>query len=259
MATPKVLILRAPGANCDREAAYAFELAGGKATLLHVNRLLERPAVLAEYQILCIPGGFSYGDDISAGRILANQLRHHLFEAMQQFKAQGKLIIGICNGFQILIKSGLPLPDKADEPIATLAANKSGKFEDRWITLATLGSKCVWLQGIERMYLPVAHGEGQFIARDDATLDALQSAGQLCLLYATDDDATDNVPYPLNPNGAQRNIAGVCDATGRVFGLMPHPERHIDFTHHPRWTRREQQPEHGDGLKVFQNAVRYFR
>jgi phosphoribosylformylglycinamidine synthase len=256
---PKVLILRSPGANCDRDAAFAFEQAGGKATLLHVNQLLERPAQIADYQILCIPGGFSYGDDISAGRILANQIRHHLFDVLQEFKAAGKLIIGICNGFQILIKSGLLLPDKADEPIATLAGNQSGKFEDRWVNLVVRSEKCVWLQGIERMYLPVAHGEGQFIARDEATLHALAVGGQLCLRYATDEGATEVVPYPQNPNGAQRNVAGVCDATGRVFGLMPHPERHIDFTHHPRWTRREQQPEHGDGLMVFQNAIAYFR
>lgn len=255
----KALILRSPGANCDRDAAFAFEQAGAKSTLLHVNQLLERPALLSDYQILCIPGGFSYGDDISAGRILANQIRHHLIETLQEFKAAGKLLIGICNGFQILIKSGVLLPDRADEPIATLTANKSGKFEDRWINLAVEGNQCVWLQGIEQMYLPVAHGEGNFMARDEATLDALQSAGQLCLRYSTEAVATQAVPYPLNPNGAQRNIAGVCDATGRVLGLMPHPERHIDFTHHPRWTRREQQPEQGDGLKVFQNAVGYFR
>jgi phosphoribosylformylglycinamidine synthase len=235
--------------------------------LLHVNQLLERPALLGEYQILCVPGGFSYGDDISAGRILANQIRHHLFEALQEFKAAGKLIIGICNGFQILIKSGILLPDKADEPIATLAGNQSGKFEDRWINLAVRSDKCVWLQGIEQMYLPVAHGEGQFIARDAATLDGLEVAGQLCLRYTAGEEGSgdrgqesgSDVPYPFNPNGAQRNVAGVCDATGRVFGLMPHPERHIDFTHHPRWTRREQQPEQGDGLKVFQNAIAYFR
>lgn len=255
----KALILRSPGANCDQDAAFALEQAGGKSALLHVNELLQRPALLKDYQILCIPGGFCYGDDISAGRILANQIRHHLFDALQEFKAAGKLIIGICNGFQSLIKSGVLLPDRADEPIATLAGNKSGKFEDRWINLKVSGNQCVWLQGIEQMYLPVAHGEGQFIVRDEATLNQLQAAGQVCLHYATDEGDTSDVPYPLNPNGSQRNIAGVCDTTGRVLGLMPHPERHIDFTHHPRWTRRETQPEQGDGLAVFQNAVRYFR
>jgi phosphoribosylformylglycinamidine synthase subunit PurQ / glutaminase len=258
MATPRALVLRAPGTNCDRETAFAFEKAGARAAALHVNQLLERPALVRDYQILCLPGGFSYGDDISAGRILANQIRHHLVDTLAEFKAAGKLILGVCNGFQILIKSGLLLPDRADEPIATLAANQSGKFEDRWVHLVTLGDKCVFLRGIERMYLPVAHGEGQFIARDEATLNALEGAGQLCLRYAADDGDAVNVPYPLNPAGAQRNVAGVCDDTGRVLGLMPHPERHIDPTHHPRWTRRDTQPEQGDGLKMFQNAVEFF-
>jgi phosphoribosylformylglycinamidine synthase len=258
MATPRVLILRSPGTNCDRESAFAFERAGAKTASLHVNQLLEQPKLANDYQILCMSGGFSYGDDISAGRIFANQIRHHLFDTLQQFKADGKLILGVCNGFQILIKSGLLLPDKADEPTATLAANQSAKFEDRWVNLAVTGDKCVFLKGIKQMYLPVAHGEGQFITRDEATLNALDAAGQLCLRYANDDGSTDTVPYPLNPNGAEKNVAGVCDETGRVFGLMPHPERHIDPTHHPRWTRRERQPEKGDGLKLFQNAVAYF-
>ncbi len=255
----KVLILRAPGTNCDLESAYAFEKAGAKTAALHVNQLLENPRLANDFQILCLPGGFSYGDDISAGRILANQIRHHLFETLQEFKAAGKLVLGICNGFQILIKSGLLLPDKAHEPIATLAGNESGKFEDRWVNLVAQGEKCVFLRGIQQMYLPVAHGEGQFIARDKATLDRLDAVGQLCLRYATETGETDTVPYPQNPNGAQYNVAGVCDESGRVFGLMPHPERHIDATHHPRWTRRDSQPAQGEGLQIFQNAVAWFK
>jgi phosphoribosylformylglycinamidine synthase len=258
MPSPKVLILRSPGTNCDRESAFAFEQAGATTHSVHVNQVLERPALLAEYQILCLAGGFSYGDDISAGRILANQIRHHLFDALQEFKSAGKLILGVCNGFQILIKSGLLLPDRAAEPAATLAQNQSGKFEDRWVHLAATGEKCVFLRGIDQLYLPVAHGEGQFIARDAATLAGLESAGQLCLKYATPAGDTSEVPYPLNPNGAQANVAGVCDETGRVFGLMPHPERHVDPTQHPQWTRREQQPEAGEGLAIFRNAVGYF-
>jgi phosphoribosylformylglycinamidine synthase len=259
MATPSVLILRAPGTNCDGESAFAFEQAGAKTAALHVNQLLEQPARAQEFQILCLPGGFSYGDDISAGRILGNQIRHHLFETLQQFKADGKLILGICNGFQILVKSGILLPDRADEPVATLSNNESAKFEDRWVNLAVVGQQCVFLQGIEQMYLPVAHGEGNFITRDAATLATLQQNQQLCLRYCTPAGDHAKVPYPQNPNGAQLNVAGVCDASGRVLGLMPHPERHIDATHHPRWTRRETQPSHGDGFKLFQNAVAYFR
>jgi phosphoribosylformylglycinamidine synthase subunit PurQ / glutaminase len=275
MPTPRIIVLRAPGTNCDQEAAFAFESAGGKAEIFHLNRALEDPKILADTQILCIPGGFSYGDDMSAGRVFGNQIRHHLAEAMQDFKAAGKLILGICNGFQILIKSGVLLPDRADEPIATLTGNDSSKFECRWIHLAVEGGKCVFLQGIERLYVPIAHAEGKFVARDERTLDALERNGQLCLRYIQDSGVrsqesgiseTSNLksqifpsallPYPTNPNGAQRNVAGVCDETGRVLGLMPHPERHIDPTQHPRWTR--EQHERGDGLAVFENAVRYF-
>lgn len=255
MAQPGVLILRAPGTNCDQESAFAFERAGAYTEFAHINRLLENPQLVHQFQILCFPGGFSYGDDIAAGRILANQMRHHLFEPLQEFKAAGKLVLGICNGFQILIKSGLLLPDRADAPAATLTLNHSGKFECRWVHLRTASSKCVFLNGIEKMYLPVAHAEGQFIARDEATLNELDQSGRLALRYTNEANDAD-VAYPLCPNGAQRCTAGVCDETGRVFGLMPHPERHIDPTQHPRWTR--ERPQVGDGFAIFQNAVRYF-
>jgi len=262
---PRVLILRAPGTNCDQETAFAFETAGGKPDVLHLNRLLENPKLAANYQILAIPGGFSYGDDISAGRIFGNQIRHHLRDCFEEFKAAGKLIIGICNGVQILVKSGVLLPDRADEPIATLTLNDSGKFEDRWINLRVVGDKCVFLRGIEQMYLPIAHAEGKFVARDEQTLKKLDAAGQLVLRYSPPPELQNSefsiqnsaLPYPLNPNGAQFNVAGLCDETGRVFGLMPHPERHIDPTHHPRWTREPR--DRGDGLAVFENAVRYFQ
>jgi phosphoribosylformylglycinamidine synthase len=259
---PRVLILRAPGTNCDRETAFAFETAGARAESVHLNRLLENPRLAGEYQILCIPGGFSYGDDICAGRIFGNQMRHHLRDTLQAFKDAGKLILGICNGFQILIKSGVLLPDRADEPIATLTLNDSGKFEDRWVQLRVASSKCVFLAGIERMYLPVAHAEGKFVARDEATLAKLDAAGQLVLRYAfspepqTLNPEPTSVPYPACPNGAQLAVAGLSDESGRVFGLMPHPERHIDPMQHPRWTRERR--ERGDGLAVFENAVRFF-
>ncbi len=263
--SPRVLILRAPGTNCDQETAFAFEMAGGKPEAVHLNRLLENPQLAANYQILAIPGGFSYGDDISAGRIFGNQIRHHLRDCFEEFKAAGKLIMGICNGVQILVKSGVLLPDRADEPIATLTLNDSGKFEDRWVDLRVVGDKCVFLRGIEQMYLPIAHAEGKFVARDQATLQRLDAAGQLVLRYTIDKRSevggqkteSEVVPYPANPNGAQLNVAGLCDETGRVFGLMPHPERHVDPTHHPRWTREPR--ERGDGLAVFENAVQFFR
>lgn len=269
--TARALILRAPGTNCDVESAFAFERAGAHAERLHINRLLEQPALLKEFQILCLPGGFSYGDDLGAGRILGNQIRHHLFDWLHEFKAAGKLVLGICNGFQILTKSGILLESTADRaptsttdealsPPATLTGNASGKFEDRWVRLRVSGSKCVFFRDIETMYLPVAHAEGRFVARDENVLAALEANGQLALKYAPlqgNGEAHGPAPYPDNPNGAMADVAGVCDATGRVCGLMPHPERHIDPTHHPRWTRGPLAAE-GDGLRIFRNAVQYF-
>jgi phosphoribosylformylglycinamidine synthase subunit PurQ / glutaminase len=257
MPQPRVLILRAPGTNCDEETAFAFERAGGASERWHVNRLLERPDALKDFQVLCLPGGFSYGDDLGAGRILGQRLRQHLAGAMQDFKASGKLILGICNGFQILIKSGLLLADDPQTgPPATLTWNESGQYTDRWVELISAGSECVFFQGIERMYLPIAHAEGNFVPRDRTTLEKLQANRQVALRYAVAGAAAGGV-FPANPNGAVDDIAAVCDPTGRVCGLMPHPERYIDRTQHPRWTR-ESLPEIGDGLRVFENAVRYF-
>jgi phosphoribosylformylglycinamidine synthase len=254
------LILRAPGTNCDQETAYAFEQAGAKTELVHINRLLETPQLPKDFQVLCLPGGFSYGDDIAAGRILANQIRHHLHEVLVEFKDEGKLMLGICNGFQILIKAGVLLPDNAmGSADASLTWNDNGRFEDRWVHLAVDGKKCVFLQGIDHMYLPIAHAEGKFVVQHDQTLQKLADQGQLVLRYCQPDGsgANEALAFPMNPNGSVANVAGMCDESGRVLGLMPHPERHIDRTHHPRWTRGEGK-DPGDGLAVFENAVSYF-
>jgi len=260
MPQPNVLILRAPGTNCDRETAFAFQQAGAKTELLHINRLLENPGLFGKFQILCIPGGFSYGDDVAAGRILGNQIQHHLAEQMARFKEDGKLILGICNGFQVLIRSGVLLDGESESgPPATLTYNDSGKFEDRWVRLAVAGTKSVFLKDVEAMYLPVAHAEGKFVTRDAEMLAELESNGQLVLRYLplSGTAGSSSVPYPDNPNGSEADVSGICDTSGRVLGLMPHPERHIDPTQHPRWTRGEA-AESGDGLKMFVNAVEYF-
>ena len=270
---PRVLVLRSPGTNCDVETAFAFERAGALAERIHINRLLENPHKFSEFQILVVPGGFSYGDDLAAGRILGNQIRHHLAEQLVEFKAAGKLILGICNGFQVLIKSpGILLGDNSGgedprrddfgreytlSPAATLTWNESGKFEDRWVHLRVAGQKCVFTRGIESLYLPVAHAEGKFVPASDEVLRHWERNGQLALRYQTAAGETEQVPYPANPNGATAHVAGLCDTTGRVFGLMPHPERHIDPTQHPRWTRSPL-PAEGDGLAIFKNAVGYF-
>ena len=241
------------------ETAFAFERAGAKSERWHINRLLENAGLVGDFQILCIPGGFSYGDDVAAGRILANQIQHHLAERLAEFKAADRLILGICNGFQVLIKSGVLLAnDPAQGPPATLTWNDSGKFEDRWVRLGVSGEKCVLLRGIESMELPVAHAEGKFVTRDRAVLDGLADGEQLVLKYLPlSGEVIERVAYPDNPNGSVADTAGICDSTGRVLGLMPHPERHIDPTQHPRWTRGEAR-DPGDGFRVFRNAVKYF-
>lgn len=270
MVRPRVLILRSPGANCDEETAHAFALAGGVPERWHINRILETPARLIDYQVICIPGGFSYGDDIGAGRILGNQLQHHLAEALETFRAAGKLILGICNGFQVLLKTNLLVPADKNGLAATLAPNDSGRFEARWVRLDAVPGNSVFLQGIREMELPVAHGEGKFAVRDANAFATMQKEGRFVLRYKSATDLPQNstirnpqsaitpsVSYPDNPNGAAGDVAGICDATGHVLGLMPHPERFVDPTQHPRWTRLPAR-EVGDGLRVFQNAVGYF-
>jgi phosphoribosylformylglycinamidine synthase len=256
MARPRVLILRAPGANCDAETQFAFELAGGQAERVHVNRLREQPRLLQSFQILAVPGGFTYGDDVAAGKILATQLTHHLADALRKFRDTEKLILGICNGFQALLKAGLILPPDEDGPLATLAHNASGKFEDRWIHLQANPGGCPFLKGYTRLHLPVAHGEGNFLCREPWILKGLEQAGQVVLRFV--DERGQPGPYPVNPSGAQGDVAGLCDVTGRVLGLMPHPERHVLPVQHPRWTREGLAPE-GDGLRLFRNAVEFFQ
>jgi phosphoribosylformylglycinamidine synthase len=256
MATPHVLILRAPGTNCDVEAQFAFERAGAVADRVHVNRLRESPALLDRYQVLVVPGGFSYGDDVAAGKILANQLAYFLADALRRFRDHEKLILGICNGFQALLKAGLILPADEDGPLATLTDNAGGRFEDRWVHLRAAPGRCPFLTGYEAMEVPVAHGEGNFRSREPWILKGLDQAGQIVLRYA--DARGQHASYPVNPNGSQDDVAGLCDATGRVLGLMPHPERHVLPTQHPRWTREGLKTE-GDGALLFRNAVAYFK
>lgn len=257
MAKPKALIVRAPGTNCDVETKHAFELAGAEAEVFHINRLLENPEAGKQFQILCIPGGFSYGDDIAAGRIFANQFRLFLNELIHDFKTNQKLILGICNGFQVLIKSGALFESESVD--ATLTWNESGKYDDRWVNLGVANDNCLFLEGIDHMYLPVAHAEGKFVPQNETTFETLSANHQLPLCYTQDKHAVthDAIGFPHNPNGSVGNVAGMCDASGRLFGLMPHPERFLDRTQHPHWTRLPDL-EVGDGLAIFQNAVKAF-
>jgi phosphoribosylformylglycinamidine synthase I len=253
MARPKVCVLRTAGTNCDKETAFAFTKAGAQAELVHINQLISKEKDLHDYHILAFPGGFSYGDDLGAGKVMANELKSKLCEEIKKFVAEGKLIIGICNGFQILVKSGLLPGNEELIQEASLIINDSGKFEDRWVYLKT--QKCVWTKGLpEIIYLPVAHGEGKFITKDKAVLERLKKNCQIAFKYCN--EKGEPAGYPYNPNGAVDNIAGICDSTGRILGLMPHPERHISFSQHPRWAACKNKKSF-DGLQIFKNGVEY--
>jgi phosphoribosylformylglycinamidine synthase len=242
-----VLVLRAAGINCDRELVHAFQLAGAtQVDLVHVRRLAEQPKLLERYGIVAVPGGFSYGDDVAAGRILATELAARLGSPLADFLAGGGLAFGVCNGFQVLVGMGLlpGLPEDGGRPAASLATNDGGLFVDAWVRVQTAPSVCAWAPPAgARLELPVAHAEGKFVTTPDR-LARLQAAQQVVFRYA---DGT-------NPNGSLDDIAGITDPTGRVLGLMPHPERHVLGLQHPRWTR-EGLREAGDGLVVFQRGL----
>lgn len=249
---PNCLIVRSAGTNCEVELAHAFELAGAAARFVHLNKLVAEPAIIDDAELIGFPGGFSYGDDIAAGRILANRLRQRLLGELQAAIGRGVPMIGICNGFQVLAKLGL-LPDpEAAVQTTTLADNAGGRFIDRWVGLEVdPDTCCIWTPGIERLELPIAHGEGRFVPQSQQVLDSLHGQHQVVLRYA------EQGTFAGNPNGSVDRIAGICDPTGLVLGLMPHPERYTHATNHPQWTRRSastgaQTPA---GLCFFQNAV----
>jgi phosphoribosylformylglycinamidine synthase len=240
-------------------------MAGAAADRVHINRIIEDKSLLDGYQILVVPGGFSYGDDVAAGKILANQIKHHLYEQVRKFIDAGKLVLGICNGFQVLVKAGI-LPGDGQQSL-TITYNDSNKYEDRWVYLAPQTDRCVFIEKGRQIYLPVAHGEGKIVTKDQQTLEKLQSGGFVAFKYV--DENGNEGGYPVNPNGSMAAIAGLTDSTGRVLGLMPHPERHVRHTQHPRWTRlqtpdaRRQTPDtrpqttDADGMTIFTNAVKY--
>ncbi len=257
MTDVKAIVLRAAGINCDVETEYALQLAGAQAERVHINRVIEDKNALEKFQIIVIPGGFSYGDDVAAGVILANQIVHHLYEPVQRFIDAGKLVLGICNGFQVLVKAGiLPGGDRHRASAVTITYNDSGKYEDRWVYLAPQTKKCILIEPDRQIYLPVAHAEGKVVARDASALKKLKADGQIAYKYV-DKDGKEG-PYPVNPNGSMDSIAGLTDATGRVLGLMPHPERFVRPTQHPHWSRLKDRPD-ADGMTIFNNAVRYVR
>lgn len=264
----RALVIRTAGTNCDAEMARGFGLAGARADTLHLDRLAEDPARLDDYELLGLPGGFSHGDDIASGRVFALRLRRRLYPALRAAVDRGMCVIAACNGFQVAVQAGLlpgPVPDgipaggvgappgPPPQELA-LAHNAGGRFVDRWVSVVPVPeSVCVWTRGLaegfapEAMMLPIAHGEGRVVASSPAVLARLAASGQIAMRYRAGD----------NPNGSTDDIAGVCDVTGRVFGLMPHPERYLDWTRHPFWTRLDAGTRRGDtpGLAMFRRAV----
>jgi len=251
MATVRVLVLRAAGINCDEETAFAWEKAGAEARRIHVKRLIESPKLLRAYQVLTIPGGFSYGDDIASGKILAVQLEHCLGDALSAFVDSGGLVLGICNGFQVLVRMGL-LPGADCGVPVTLTSNDSGRYEDRWVHLRAEECPNVFLVPEEVLSVPVAHGEGKFVPEGGKRgLSILESRKRVAVRYVAADGGVPR--FPENPNGSIGNVAGLTDRTGRVFGLMPHPERSIDATQTPGWAGGG--AGGGDGRRLFERAV----
>jgi len=256
-----VLVLRAAGINCDEETMHCWRTAGAMPTLMHINAVAADPSILEDFSIVTVPGGFSYGDDIAAGVILAQRMTHDLTEPLRKLVDRGGGLLGICNGFQALVKMGLLPGGDAGRDLVTVTFNDSARFEARWVRLQVGTDRCPFLgppEGKLRRYLemPVEHAEGKVVTASDDATKRLETAGQIAVRYVDADGRHDT--YPANPNGSSAGIAGLCDPTGRVFGLMPHPDRAFEHTHHPCWTRRKPIGS-PDGLTIFENAVRHWR
>lgn len=259
---PKVLILGGVGINSDRELAHAFELAGAEAVRVHLSDIEARPALVFDYQVLAFPGGFSYGDHIASGKILANTLRYALGEHLPTLVEKRVPMIGICNGFQVLVKLGLlPHLDGKIRQEVSLIHNDSGRYEDRWVELgveARAAATSPWLAGLKNLRCPVRHGEGKLVCRDDVELQRLEESGTIALRYKKNGHATSE--YPHNPNGSWNAIAGLIDPGGMIFGLMPHPEVATDSLMDGASDLEDRRSgKTSDCLRLFQNIVRYLK
>jgi phosphoribosylformylglycinamidine synthase len=265
----KAIVIAGNGTNCEREVAHACKLAGADVSdIVHVAELLAGRVRLADYHLLNLAGGFLDGDDLGSAKAGANRLLYAavsgssetIADQLKQFVADGKLVMGVCNGFQLMVKMGLlPSLDGTFTQTCSLTHNDGGRFEDRWSWLKVdQASPCVFTRGLDKLYLPVRHGEGKFVAASEEILRQLEDQHLTVVKYA-DSQLNLTMTYPDNPNGSMHAIAGVCDPSGRLFGLMPHPEAYIHRTHHPRWTREPELPEEGMGLWLYRNAIEFLR
>ena len=265
----KALIITGYGINCEEEMAAAYRLAGAEAEIVHLNDIFLEKGSIHDYDILNFPGGFSFGDDLGSGKVLSNKMKFKklksgklFFDDVQDFLNERKFILGVCNGFQFLVKMGLlPNVNSDFEQEVTLTGNNSGKFENRWIHIkVNENSKTPFLKGIEKIFLPVRHGEGKLIIKNDKIKNEILEKNLNCLSYC-DEDGNETSEYPLNPNGSELNCVGLTEETGRIFGLMPHPEAYLSLYNHPNWGQMKRQnpniSEDGEGLKIFRNIVEY--
>ena len=267
----RAVVISGNGTNCEREVANACRLAGAEVVdIVHVAELLSGRARLDDYHFLNLAGGFLDGDDLGSAKAGANRLSHAaikdseetLSDQLQRFIADGKLVMGVCNGFQLMTKMGLlpALGGDYKRQSATLTFNDGGRFEDRWCYLKVdKKSPCVFTHGLDGLYLPVRHGEGKFVVENDSVLQEIEAKHLAVVKYSDPEYVSPVMEYPLNPNGSIAAIAGICDESGRLFGLMPHPEAYVHRTHHPRWTREPELAEEGMGLLLYNNAVKYVR
>lgn len=272
---PKILVITGYGINCEEETAKCFNWSGGDAEIVHINDLIENSSnskKLANYQIIAFPGGFSYADDTGSGNALANKIRNNLQDDLLKFIQSDKLIIGICNGMQIMANLGLiPATDmKYGERQSALMRNLHVTLECRWIYVKNISQKCIWTKNIDIMHLPIAHGEGNFYV-DPEILKKMKENDQIALEFVNEDSSPANNIFPANPNGAMEDITGVCDPTGKIFALMPHPERFNSWTNEDGWELKKEKlirkspnspitfPKEGEGLKIFRNGIEYFK
>ncbi len=262
---PKVIVMSGYGVNSEMETKFAFDQCGAEAEIVHINDVIDGQKKLGDYQVLVFPGGFAHGDDTGSGNAYANKMRNNLWDEVEKFANEDKLVLGICNGCQVLANLGLIPGFEYGKRQIGMMWNGTARYECRWVDLKVTSDKCIWTRDVDIIRCPVSHGEGRFVLEDDV-LKMVKDGDQVAYRYVNEDGSPANEEFPVNPNGSVDDIAAICDPSGRIMGMMPHPERNLSFYNQNDWpllkeaARREgkELPEEGDGLKMFKNAVKYF-